>query len=142
MRIRVLAQCGMFAAMIAAPCFASGDLRLIGAVKEQDHKAVASLIGEHVDVNASQPDGATPLAWAVYLDQADTVDLLLKAGAKVNTADEYGETPLTLACGTGNAAVMEKLIKAGADATVARWNGETALMIAARSGSVDAVKLL
>ena len=44
-----------------------------------------------------------PLAWAVYLNQTDTVDALIKAGAKVNTADEYGETPLTLACANGNA---------------------------------------
>jgi uncharacterized protein len=112
-------------------------------VKDQDRTAVESLLKSRVDVNAPQPDGSTPLAWAVYLDQADTVDLLLKAGANVNTADEYGETPLTLACSTGNSAtIVEKLIQAGADATAARWNGETALMIASRSGAVEGVKLL
>ncbi len=67
----------------------------------------------HADVNTAQPDGATPLAWAVYLDQADTVDALLKAGAKVNTADEYGETPLTLACATGNAAIDRETAEGG-----------------------------
>src|SRR5580704_2084895 len=124
-----------------AHCLAAGDLRLIDAVKDQDRKAIDSLI-HTVDVNVPQPDGATPLAWAVYLDQADTVDALLKAGAKVNTADEYGDTPLTLACSTGDTAIIEKLIAAGADATAARWNGETALMLASRSGSVPGVKAL
>jgi ankyrin repeat protein len=128
--------------LLSAPWLTAGDLRLIDAVRDQDHKAVDSLLLAHVDVNVSQPDGATPLAWAVYLDQGDTVDALLKAGAKVNTADEYGETPLTLACATGNTAIIEKLIAAGASATAARWNGETALMIAPRSGSAAGVKTL
>ncbi len=118
------------------------DLRLIDAIKDNDQKAVDSLLRDHVDVNVAQPDGATPLAWAVYLDQTATIDELLKAGAKVETADEYGETPLTLACGTGNSAVILKLLDAGADANAARWNGETALMIASRSGSVEGVKAL
>lgn len=118
------------------------DLGLIEAIKNQDGPTLDSLLGRHADVNVKQPDGATPLAWAVYLNQMDTVERLMKAGANVNTADQYGETPLTLACATGNGAIIEKLINAGADANAARWNGETALMIAARSGSVDGVKLL
>ena len=43
------------------------------------------------------PDGATALAWAVYLGDRESADLLLAAGANVKTADEYGESPLTLA---------------------------------------------
>ena len=70
-----------------------------------------SLIGAHVDVNAPQPDGATPLAWAAYLDQPEMAETLLRAGAKVNAADEYGETPLTLACATGNASIIERLLR-------------------------------
>ena len=131
----------LFAAFATA-CFASSDLRLIDAIKDRNPKAVNSLLSAHVDVNSPQPDGATPLAWAVYLDQEDTVDLLMKAGAKVNTADEYGETPLTLACANGNGAVIRKLLEAGADSNAARWDGETALMLAARSGNAEAVKLL
>jgi uncharacterized protein len=129
-------------AILATACFAAGDLRLIEAIKDRNAKAVNSLLSEHVDVNSPQPDGATPLAWAVYLDQEDTVDLLMKAGAEVNTADEYGETPLTLACANGNGAVIRKLLEAGADSNAARWDGETALMLAARSGNAEAVKLL
>ncbi len=115
---------------------------LIDAIREGNRKRVDLLISEHVNVNEAQPDGATPLSWAVYLDQADVAAMLMKAGAKVNTADQYGETPLTLACATGDLPVIQQLIAAGADAKAARWNGETALMIAARSGSATAVKLL
>jgi ankyrin repeat protein len=138
---RISVRYGAAAVLIALSSFASGDLRLLDAVKRRDHKALTSLVRQ-VDVNAAQPDGATALAWAVHLDDREAAELLLAAGAKVNTVDEYGETPLTLACSTGNAALVEKLLKAGADANAARWNGETALMIAASSGSAVAVKLL
>jgi ankyrin repeat protein len=130
------------AALLAAQSLAAWDPRLIDAIKERNRDLVVSLIGAGVNVNAPEPDGATPLSWAVFLDQADVVDVLMKAGAKPDTADQYGETPLTLASSTGDFAVMEKLIAAGADAKAARWNGETALMIAARAGSVKGVKLL
>ena len=133
---------GLLSVTLATAGFAASDLRLIEAIKDQNRKAVNSLLSEHVDVNAPQPDGATPLAWAVYLDQVDTVDLLMQAGAHVNTADEYGETPLTLACANGNGAVIGKLLEAGANANDARWDGETALMLAARSGNAEAVQLL
>src|SRR5438105_1357033 len=91
------------ALLLAGSSLAATDPRLIDAVKDENVKAVSALIDQHADVNAKQPDGATPLAWAVYLNQANTVDLLMKAGANVNTADEYGETPLTLASANGNA---------------------------------------
>jgi uncharacterized protein len=139
---RFLTPFGFTTVLLTGFCFAASDMRLIDAVKDRNRKAIDALIQEHVDVNASQPDGATPLAWAVYLNQVDTVDRLLKAGAKVATGDEYGETPLTLACAVGNATLIEKLLGAGADAKAARWNGETALMLAARSGNVEGVKLL
>ena len=123
-------------------CWAAPDLRLIDAVKRRDHKAVAVLLGQHADVNAAQPDGATALAWAVYLGESATAESLLAAGAKVVTADEYGESPLTLACANGNAALVEKFLQAGANANAARWDGETALMIAANSGNPEVVRQL
>jgi ankyrin repeat protein len=120
--------------LLAGTCCAS-ELRLVDAIKDQNRKAVMALINSHADVNAAQPDGSTPLAWAAYQDDTEMVDALLKAGAKVNVADEYGETPLTLACANGNAEIVSKLVAAGADVNAARWSGETALMIAAGSGN-------
>jgi ankyrin repeat protein len=128
--------------LAAAACWAGSDLRLIDAVKRRDHKAVGMLLNQHAEINAAQPDGATALAWATYLDETATAEALLAAGAKATTVDEYGETPLTLACANGNAGLVERFLKAGADANGARWDGETALMIAASAGNPQAVKLL
>src|SRR5947209_19457191 len=83
----------------------AGDLRLIDAVKRRDHRAVTAISADKAAVNEAQPDGATPLAWAAYLDDRVSAEALLAAGAKVNTADEYGATPLTLACSTGDSAL-------------------------------------
>jgi len=126
---RRLARTAAATLLFTLSAFASTDLRLLDAVKRRDHKAITQLLQTKVDVNVAQPDGATALAWAAYLDDADVAEKLLAAGAKPNTSDEYGETPLTLACANGDATLIEKLLAAGADANAARWDGETALML-------------
>lgn len=118
------------------------DLRLIEAVKRRDDKAFAALMRANADVNASQPDGATALAWAAHLGERRMAEALLDAGANADTADEYGETPVTLAAATGDAELIERLVAAGGNPRSARWNGETAVMIAAGAGSLDTVRLL
>ena len=53
------------------------DLRLIDAIKRRDEKAFAALMRAKVDVNATQPDGATALAWAVHLGERRMAEALL-----------------------------------------------------------------
>src|SRR6202171_4613885 len=124
---------------LASICLAAGDLRLIQAVRSQDPGAIETLLKQGVDVNATQPDGATALHWAAYHDDQQTIDRLIRAGAKVNARNELGATPLWLAAVHGGAAVIERLLSAGADANVALPSGETPLMTAARAGDVHAV---
>ena len=121
---------------------ASDDLRLVEAVRMGDREAVRSLLGEHVDVNARQGDGATALAWAAHRDDVATTDLLIRAGADASAADDSGVTPLLLACTNRSAAMVELLLQAGANPDSARWSGETPLMTCARTGDVVAVKAL
>ncbi len=120
----------------------AADSGVIDAIKRRDHKAVTALVAKHADINAAAPDGATPLAWATYLDDTETAKLLLTHGAKIATADEYGETPLTLACANGNADLVKAYIQGGADVNAARWDGETALMIASNTGNPEVVRQL
>jgi len=140
----LLGTCSLWVlgAVLSAQQGHRGDLRLLDAVKRRDQKALTTLLRAKVDVNAAQPDGATALAWAVYLDQPAMVEALLDAGAKADTTDEYGETPVTLAAANGDAPLVQRLLAAGGNARAARWNGESATMIAAGSGSLSAVKQL
>jgi len=57
------------ALLLAGACPAS-ELRLVDAIRDQNRKAVMALIAAHADVNAVQPDGSTPLAWAAYEDDS------------------------------------------------------------------------
>lgn len=94
------------------------------------------------DVNAREPDGSTPLQWAVYQRNAAEVQRLLKAGADVSLANNYGATPMSLAAATGDARIIGLLLKAGADPDSPNAEGQTALMAVARTGNVEAAKLL
>ena len=118
------------------------DRRLIEAVQAQDHERVETLLQQQVDVNAVQPDSATALHWAAYVDGLAIADLLIDAGADVNATNDYGVTPLSLACDNGAAAMVTLLLGAGADPDVSRTTGETPLMTCARTGDVDAVRAL
>src|SRR6266704_2959431 len=127
---------------VASVAAAADDLGLVDAVKNRDRAAVRSLMEQHLNVNAAQPDGTTALAWAANKDDLETTDLLIRAGAKVNVANDYGVTPLSLACTNRSAPMVERLLKAGADPNAAQWTGETPLIVCARTGNVETVKLL
>lgn len=142
MRLRYFAGLCLLPLLVSTATTAAGDLRLIEAVKQKDRKTARALLAQHVDVNATQGDGATALHWAAYWNDVETADALLQAGAKVDPADDHGVTPLWLAAGNGAPVIVERLLKAGADPNVAHASGETALMSAARSGHTAAVRLL
>lgn len=124
--------------LIAAPV----DVPLVDALRDGDRAMVRSLLQQQVDVNTPTADGATALHWAAHLDDLETVQLLIGAGADTSVANRYGVTPLLLACANGNAAIIEVLLKAKADPNTVSPEGESALMMAARTGKVAAVRLL
>ena len=129
--------------LLAAPILAQQtDLRLVEVIRNGDRHAVRALLEQPVDVNARQPDGATALHWAAYLNDRETAELLVAAGAAPDAANDLGVTPLYLACENGNAALVRKLLAAGATPHAVLPSGETALMTAARAGSVGAVRAL
>ncbi len=128
-------------ALGAVSLVAASGTTLIDAVKHGDRAAVRALVSRSV-VNTAEPDGMTALHWAVRSDDADTVQLLIRAGANVNTANRYGITPLSLAATNGNAVITRALLTAGANPNAAGPDGETILMTAARAGNADVVKAL
>ena len=113
------------------------------AAMNKNKAAIRTLLGQKADVNAVQADGATALQWAVRNDDAEMVDMLIKAGANAKAANRDGATPLYEACTNGSASMVQKLLKAGAEANgKVLLNGETPLMICTRTGAIEAMKVL
>ncbi len=127
----------------ASALFALGaDTRLAESVRARDIATTRSLLAQHADVNATQPDGMTALIWAAHNSDLPAAELLLKAGANVKIVSRYGVSALTEAATLGNSALVEALLKAGADPNSELPEGDTALMLAARTGDVPTVKAL
>jgi ankyrin len=129
--------------LLTAASLVAASSDLADAAMKGNRQAVRSLLQKKADINAPQIDGSTALHWAVRLDDLETAELLIRAGANVSVANRVGATPLNLAATNGNGAMIEKLIKAGVDpnAPLTKY-GDTALMIAARTGKPDAIKVL
>jgi ankyrin repeat protein len=94
------------------------------------------------NVNSRNPDGSTPLQYAVYNGDVDEVRRLLKAGADVTLANNYGATPMTLAAEVANIDILRLLLEVGANADSPNPEGQTALMAVSRTGNVEAARLL
>jgi ankyrin repeat protein len=120
----------------------TAEAALADRIQAGDRKAALDLIAAGVDVNRAQPDGTTPLQWAVYRVDRELVDRLLKKGAKANVTNRYGASPLHEAVRVADVELTGLLLEAGADANTANADGQTALMLAARTGNVPVAEAL
>src|SRR5580704_1498334 len=95
------------ASVVAALAAATDSgTRLVEAARNQDRAAIAVLLKQHANVNATDPAGETALYWSAHWGDAESVDALTQAGAKVNIASRYGLTPLWEAARRGDAVIV------------------------------------
>ena len=127
---------------VAFAMTANAQSVLADRIQSGDRRDALEMIAKGADVNQPQPDGTTPLHWAVYRVDRELVQTLLKRGARAKVANRYGSSPLAEAVKVANPELVEMLLEAGADATVANEDGQTALMLAARTGNVRVAELL
>jgi uncharacterized protein len=122
---------------------ADGGTPLHRAVREDDIKAVQSLLRAGANPKAANRYGVTPLSLAATNGDAAMIEVLLKAGADANAALPGGQTVLMTAARTGNPEAIRALLAHGAavDAKESSY-GETALMWAASENHPEAAKVL
>jgi ankyrin repeat protein len=101
--------------------------------KEADDYIVSRLqraLSLVVDVNLRSWHGATPLMTAASYrpGYAQSVAMLIEAGADVNLRDDKGETALMYAVRSHTPKIVEHLLLAGADVNARSEKGSTALM--------------
>ena len=124
------------ASLLAATSqIATADADIVVAAKAQDWPQVYQLLkSRRTDVDATQPDGATALAWAAHWDEVQAAKRLLKSGADPDIANDYGVAPLMLAIRNRSPGMVELLFAKGANPNATLWTGVTTLMVAARAG--------
>src|SRR5712692_5523524 len=115
--------------------------QLFSAIRQDDIKAVESLLRQGVDPNSRNQEGATALMYAALDAGPSMMKLLLANKADPNGQNSAGATALMWAA--GDADKVRLLIEAGADVNAKSKLGRTALIIATTSaGNVETVRLL
>jgi hypothetical protein len=107
------------------------------------HTAVAQLLDQGATLNQRDAVGRTALMFAATGANAETVELLLEAGAEVNAVDADEKfTALMHAAAEGQVKVVGVLLKHNADSAIRDTDGDTAQDFAARNGHAEVVRLL
>lgn len=122
--------------------FAQSGSGLADRIEAGDRNSALEMIAMNAPVSLPQPDGTTPLHWAVYRVDEELVKALLAHGAKPDAANSYGSSPLAEAARVANVNIVGMLLDAGADPSRTNEDGETPLMLAARTGVVKVAELL
>lgn len=116
---------------------------LLEAVKEDNFAEAHRLLESgDIDTDDSEPDGTTPLHYAVERNDSDLTRGLLEAGSDADAVNRYGVSPMYIAALNGNAEIVSLLLDNGVDPNIAIPEGETALMTAARAGDVATIDRL
>src|SRR5436190_14455195 len=105
--IRIALACVLLAVGVAG--FAESESPLADRIEAGDRKAALELLRQNSPVNTSQPDGSTPLHWAVYRVDEELVKTLLSRGAKADVANAYGSSPLSEAVRVANSNIVGML---------------------------------
>src|SRR5688572_20935225 len=78
-------------AMLLALAVSAHAQSLADRIQSGDRRAALAMIADGADVNQAQPDGTTPLHWAVYRIDRELVGALLRKGARADAVNRYGE---------------------------------------------------
>jgi len=124
------------------PVPAQTQKSLADLIQLNERKAALAAIRAGANVNATQPDGTTPVHWAVYQVDYEILDALITKKAKVNVHNEFGSTPIAEAAKLGDARLVKTLLDAGAEPEGANEDGQTALMLAIKTGELPVVEML
>ncbi|MDR1085007.1 MAG: OmpA family protein [Deltaproteobacteria bacterium] len=93
----------------------------------------------------SQPfntSGWPILTWAVYLNDEQAANLLMRAGARINASDEYGATALHWAAWAGRHTLAQQLLNNGANCQAKDFKGRTPKDWAVMVTQTDMIRLL
>jgi len=106
-----------------------------------DKRLVKALLAAGADVNYSDVNGESAIAYASYKGHLTIVKTLLKAGADVNVSPK-GQSLLMHIVRNNDLLLAQVVIAAGADVNFTDDQGNTALKVAQEKGLSDLEMLL
>jgi ankyrin repeat protein len=119
----------------------SPSSKIFVAVKDNDIKAVRSLLEHGADPNSFDEDGDHLLMYAALYSSVECMQLLLEKGSDPNAKNSLDETALMWS--VHDPAKMNLLIQKSADVNAKAKSGNTPLLIASvGQGKLEAIKLL
>jgi ankyrin repeat protein len=118
---------GVLSLGVSASAYAAEPQTLSDLIRSGERDAaLAAITSPDIDVNAADPDGSTPLMWAIYTVDHEMVRALLKKGAKARVSNHFGSSPLEEAVKVEDADLVRILLDAGADPESPNPDGQTA----------------
>lgn len=124
-----------------------GNTPLLYCIKQDPSKynvyTQGFIEGYHVNINATDADGNTPLHYAAGRGNQDITDLLLHKNASLNVLNAHHQTPLLIAVRNNQLASATAIAnKDSSSINIQDFYGWSALHYAAKNNNTDLVKLL
>lgn len=121
-------------AVVSVSCSPLRRASVVDAAEEGDLGKLKVLLsqGRSINERSATKFGWTPLIAAIYQNNSNVVDFLIKAGADVNAGDTNGVTPLMWAIGRGDEGLdlVKTLVANGADINATDRRGAAVLSYA------------
>ncbi len=138
-RLSRLALCA--AVLLGGRAFGADASEYFRAIRANELTTLKTLAADPAGINATDNRKITPLIYASFYGSAESVRILLDAGADVNARNDIGLTALV--AGACNPEKARMLIEKGADVNAKTNQGRTPLIVAAScSGSFPTLKLM
>jgi len=104
---------------------------IIKQKREDLYKLADILVDKGLDIDVSDKHGKSALFYAVHNKDIDSINFLVKNGAKINRTDSKGETALFEAAllGYGYKFIIDTLLDNGADINIRNNNGKTIIEV-------------
>lgn len=112
---------------------------------QPDESGITDLLLNNAKINLNARDayGVTPLHWAAFYNQKQTVQRLIEKNvSSVDTEDNRSGTPLEYAVAVNAVEIVKLLVSAGAQVERKGWKQRTPLHIAAGYGAREAAEFL
>lgn len=111
-------------------------------IDRNDTVAIEAAISQKRDLEMRNPEGQTPLMYALYRKKLSLAHRFILAGADVNAQDQILNSPFLYAGASGFLDIVKDCLKHGANFKIYNHFGGTALIPAAERGHLEVVRLL